>query len=660
MSLPTGPGEAEELIRLAVRQELEALMRGGELRTMVPPRSLPTAKLTTPQHASGLEYVLSAVGGAGEARWVAAGGVLFVFRGDWNAGASYNAFDVVYHNGSTYRAVVENQGTAPVEYGQPGYGTTWDLLARRGDKGIGFTWRGEWLNATPYAVNDVVFYGGGSWVAMQASVDAPPTPGPQWARMSVPGANGQDGADGVRGTRITYGNFNPTAADPADPIINDLHVNVQTDDWFVYGSGWQFFANFRGADGVNGTNGTNGVDGVAGATIHYGTAGPPANTLGRNEDFFIVVNDGHPENGDLYVKQAGAWAYMTNLEGPAGIPGANGANGKGFTFVHGIITANVNVANPGGSNADGYALTAGNYVLLTGQSTQADNGPWRFNGSAAAMTREVPGWGVGAEVPAASVVVVQNGDTFANTLWVVRQNGGLTLDTITVGSEAQAWLRIAKDGPQGPQGVKGDTGAKGDTGPQGPQGPIGATGPQGPDGPVGATGPQGPQGLKGDTGATGPTGPGVPAGGTAGQALVKVSGTDFHTTWSPPLSIAWTQIPYSAAWSSHGTQYGPPAYSKSRDGIVRMRGLTVKAANAGSAQICVLPAGARPPISQIFLVACHVPTHGDAAAHIYVHPNGEVAVAVVLPMGSAGPFGIGSANGINWLSLSNIVFDVTA
>ena len=51
-------------------------------------------------------------------------------------------------------------------------------------------------------------------------------------------------------------------------------------------------------------------------------------------------------------------------------------------------------------------------------------------------------------------------------------------------------------------------------------------------GPQGETGPQGPTGPRGATGPQGPTGPGVPSGGSAGQFLVKVNGTDFNTQWS--------------------------------------------------------------------------------------------------------------------------------
>lgn len=113
--------------------------------------------------------------------------------------------------------------------------------------------------------------------------------------------------------------------------------------------------------------------------------------------------------------------------------------------------------------------------------------------------------------------------------------------------------------PSGPAGPQGDQGPPGDTGPRGPQGPTGETGATGPQGPAGPTGPQGDRGLtgpagdtgpagpKGDTGdtgatgaagATGATGPGVAVGGTSGEALVKLSGTDFDTGWAAPVPAA--------------------------------------------------------------------------------------------------------------------------
>lgn len=70
------------------------------------------------------------------------------------------------------------------------------------------------------------------------------------------------------------------------------------------------------------------------------------------------------------------------------------------------------------------------------------------------------------------------------------------------------------------------TGIKGAKGDQGAQGPAGQKGEQG------DQGPQGTAGAKGDQGAQGPAGEGVPTGGTAGQVLTKVDGTNYNTQWS--------------------------------------------------------------------------------------------------------------------------------
>ena len=94
-----------------------------------------------------------------------------------------------------------------------------------------------------------------------------------------------------------------------------------------------------------------------------------------------------------------------------------------------------------------------------------------------------------------------------------------------------AWTTLT--GATGPAGATGATGAQGIQGVTGPQGPAGATGA------TGAQGPQGPQGNNGATGATGATGTagqGVPTGGTTGQVLTKIDGSNYNTQWTTPSS----------------------------------------------------------------------------------------------------------------------------
>ena len=61
---------------------------------------------------------------------------------------------------------------------------------------------------------------------------------------------------------------------------------------------------------------------------------------------------------------------------------------------------------------------------------------------------------------------------------------------------------------------------------------IGPTGATGSAGATGATGSAGTNGTNGATGDTGPAGPGVSSGGTTGQYLTKVDGTNYNTQWS--------------------------------------------------------------------------------------------------------------------------------
>lgn len=72
------------------------------------------------------------------------------------------------------------------------------------------------------------------------------------------------------------------------------------------------------------------------------------------------------------------------------------------------------------------------------------------------------------------------------------------------------------------------------------------SGAQGPAGPQGLPGDQGPQGNTGSPGPAGIDGQGVPVGGTSGQVLTKIDGTNYNTQWSTPVSGGSTLIPFAS------------------------------------------------------------------------------------------------------------------
>lgn len=157
---------------------------------------------------------------------------------------------------------------------------------------------------------------------------------------------------------------------------------------------------------------------------------------------------------------------------------------------------------------------------------------------------EVTNWSIEAKASVDNttgtpdVNVTESSDTTTKTKTFFFDFSGLKGETGAQGPKGDTGA-TGETGATGPQGPKGDTGETGPAGPQGIQGEVGPAGPQGEQGPQGLQGPQGIQGIQGIQGETGPQGPagqGVPTGGTAGQVLTKVDGTDYNTQWSTPQS----------------------------------------------------------------------------------------------------------------------------
>lgn len=94
---------------------------------------------------------------------------------------------------------------------------------------------------------------------------------------------------------------------------------------------------------------------------------------------------------------------------------------------------NVSTAAPG-ATVDGVAPTAGDVVLLTGQTTGSQNGAWVWNGAAAAMTRPA-NWDTSGEAVPGSLWVVQQG-TYDNQLAIMANN------TFVLGTDTATFVFI--------------------------------------------------------------------------------------------------------------------------------------------------------------------------------------------------------------------------
>lgn len=106
--------------------------------------------------------------------------------------------------------------------------------------------------------------------------------------------------------------------------------------------------------------------------------------------------------------------------------------------VRAVVAGNITLATPG-ATLDGLTAASGEVFLLTAQTTASQNGPYVFNGAAAAMTRDT-NWDTSAEAVLGSYWIVREGtrsDSFAM----------LTNDTaITLGTTVPTFVYISVAG----------------------------------------------------------------------------------------------------------------------------------------------------------------------------------------------------------------------
>jgi hypothetical protein len=87
------------------------------------------------------------------------GRIRFIWKGDWSSATVYYKDDIVRNGGNTYVCVAGH--TAPVTF-TDSQETYWNKISD------GVDWKGDWLAATYYKVNDIVKYGGYLYIANEA------------------------------------------------------------------------------------------------------------------------------------------------------------------------------------------------------------------------------------------------------------------------------------------------------------------------------------------------------------------------------------------------------------------------------------------------------------------------------------------------------------
>ena len=437
------------------------------------------------------------------------------------------------------------------------------LQGIQGNNGQPLIFRGSWNSTENYSINDVVEYQGSSWVAILLNQgNYPPSTNPTyWNLIASKGSDGSQGAQGAGAglavteyTNYTYtangstSSFSAVSGITVDTILVTLNGIVQrpTVDYTVSGANVlldtapnsgtiiqiRVFGGLIGAQGASGT----GAQGVIGNQGIQGTTGSQG------------------VNG--YVGSDGS-------QGTTGSQGLTGSGSQGTTGQLGIqgIQGAVGPAGPAGSGGGGSGTLApwskktSNYSAINGDRIIADT----TTGSFTITLPTTPTLGDSIVITDGNNFTINNLFVNVNTSTVENTNNDIVqLDipdttyefiydgatwqlTATTGSIGVQGLQgvLGVQGPigagsQGIQGVQGDlgiqgpggTGPQGVQGPQGPQGVQGVQGVQGRQGIQGVQGDYGSQGVQGEVGVQGP-------GGTGPQGLQGTIGSGIQGPQGP-------------------------------------------------------------------------------------------------------------------------------
>lgn len=117
-----------------------------------------------------------------------------VWRGTWDENGFYSSNDAVHHNGNAYICIGGENIPSGIE---PGTNDSfWSILTARGSDGdTGLVWCGEWNDNDEYQNNEVVYHNGSSFIAVidEGEIPSGIEPGTDDATWQMLASKGLDG-----------------------------------------------------------------------------------------------------------------------------------------------------------------------------------------------------------------------------------------------------------------------------------------------------------------------------------------------------------------------------------------------------------------------------------------------------------------------------------
>jgi hypothetical protein len=252
----------------------------------------------------------------------------------------------------------------------------------------GLNWQGTWSGATAYNVDDAVFFGGSSYIALVANTNDEPDTSVtnsdgNWELLAQQGATGASGAQGPTGTAGTQGpQGDPGSQGPQGPQGDVGPQGAQGD------AGAQGPQGDVGAAGTQGAQGAQGATGAPASGFTYSDIIPANTAAGEGSSNWLTENGVNgTEANAIYIVPANCssqslrivaqstpfFTYTFTLRHYAG---PNNTSGSGTTVASCSITGTVKTCTATGTTTfvagDGYSTQiTGNSFTTTANAIAA-------------------------------------------------------------------------------------------------------------------------------------------------------------------------------------------------------------------------------------------------------------------------------------------------